>query len=544
MARGIVLMLIFNKINFSISPLTLRILAINIISLLVLLLGFLYSGRYEKGLIKSELKFMVSEGRLFTGAISEGGVRESFDGPVLAADLSRQMVRKLAATNNDRIILFGKMGKIIVDSHKMLGVGGVVEVEELLPPWQSLPIDEKISFLLKKILKKLPTRMKLKPYPNVISSKIETYPYMFETLQGAVNANVWQDDKKNIFLTASLPVQNLKNVMGAILIMRSGHSIENAVYDMQLTILKIFFLALLVSVSLSLYLSETICRPIVKLAKSVDTLKDGAWKCEAIPDLSYRNDEIGKLSLTLRDMTKSLAERIEFIENFTADIAHELKNPLASISGAVETISIVNDKNKQKKLLKIISEDVKRMDILITDILLASKLDAEMENLQRKKVNVEKILKEIVKIYDDYRHNSKNKNKILLRIDKKYHNYIVNAHELRLAQVIQNIISNAVSFSKPDDDIVINLFIEKIYVGISIENYGPPIPEDKLETIFNRFYTERPKQSDFGLNSGLGLSISKQIIDAHSGRIYAENIKDKNKKYLGVKFTILLPKFS
>jgi two-component system sensor histidine kinase ChvG len=283
-----------------------------------------------------------------------------------------------------------------------------------------------------------------------------------------------------------------------------------------------------------------------KLALAAEDVRLGKGRNSEIPDMSDRGDEIGELSLVLRDMTKALRDRMDTIERFAADVSHEIKNPLTSLRSAVETAARVKDDNSRKKLMDIIHHDVQRLDRLISDISSASRLDAELSREEMHNVDLSSLL---YRLRDAYKKPMErvegvtdiDKDKVVVDIPSGI-STIVRGNEDRLAQVFGNIISNALSFSPPHSSVKIRLENEQDMIVVKIEDEGTGIPDSKLETIFERFYTERPDHEDYGSHSGLGLSISKQIIEAHGGKIWAENRLDSNKNRVGARFIVELEK--
>ena len=264
---------------------------------------------------------------------------------------------------------------------------------------------------------------------------------------------------------------------------------------------------------------------------------------EYIPNFSERNDEIGDLAFCLSKMTEALHLRIGAIESFAADVAHEIKNPLTSLRSAVETTARLKDPEQQRKLLEIIQEDVIRLDRLISDISDASRLDAELSREAAKPVNIGKMLLTLAKIHynTDKRSLTEEPNismDVTLDSNKQL---IVNGIEIRLAQVFRNLIANAISFSPLGGSIRVSANLIGNQIIATIEDDGPGIPKGKEFTIFNRFYTQRRESNKYGIHSGLGLSISLQIINAHDGNLVATNRLDANGDIQGAKFTVSLP---
>jgi two-component system sensor histidine kinase ChvG len=247
---------------------------------------------------------------------------------------------------------------------------------------------------------------------------------------------------------------------------------------------------------------------------------------------------VGELSGALREMTTALWQRMDAIERFAADVAHEIKNPLTSLRSAVETVARTDDPAQQRRLMGIILDDVQRLDRLISDISDASRLDAELSRAEMESVDIGDMLRALVGIHQATA--SAETPRVELDV-ASFQNLLVTGIEGRLAQVWRNVLSNAVSFSPPDGTIRIAAARERDRVRVTVADEGPGIPPGKLEAIFERFYSERPPGEKFGTHSGLGLSISKQIVEAHGGRITAENRTDPDGTVVGAQFTVLLP---
>jgi two-component system sensor histidine kinase ChvG len=314
--------------------------------------------------------------------------------------------------------------------------------------------------------------------------------------------------------------------------------IEEELRTVRLELLRIFGVALLVTVLLSFYLAGTIARPIRRLAAAAERARGRRARVE-IPDFTRRGDEIGDLSRSLREMTDALWQRMSAIESFAADVAHEIKNPLSSLRSAVETAVRIDDAANQRRLMAIILNDVQRLDRLITDISDASRLDAELGRLELEPVDVAAMLGTLVEVYGATR--TDDAPRLVLAIGNGDRELVVPGIETRLSQVFRNIIGNAVSFSPPLGEIRLTARHYGRAVLVTVEDQGPGIPEEKLTAIFDRFYTERPLGEQFGTHSGLGLSISKQIVEAHRGQIWAENRKNAEGITIGARFSVRLP---
>jgi two-component system sensor histidine kinase ChvG len=358
-------------------------------------------------------------------------------------------------------------------------------------------------------------------------------------LHGEAASAVRRDPADNgLVISVGVPIQRYKEVLGAVMLTTASGEIEAELRTVRLELLRIFGVAVLVTVLLSLYLAGTIGRPIRRLAEAAERARARGARIE-IPDLTQRGDEIGDLSRSLREMTNVLWLRMSAIESFASDVAHEIKNPLSSLRSAVETAVKVDDPGKQRRLLAIIFDDVERLSRLITDISDASRLDAELSRDVMSPTDIAAMLHTLVDIHETTRGDGTAR--VVLSLPERRRPLVVRGIESRLSQVFLNVINNAVSFSPADGEIRVRARLDGRAVLVTVEDDGPGIPSDKLTAIFDRFYTERPAAEKFGTHSGLGLSISKQIVEAHRGRIWAENRYDARGAVSGARFLIRLP---
>jgi two-component system sensor histidine kinase ChvG len=544
------------------SSLTVRILSVNIIAIMILGAGFLYLGQYTDSLIEAELESMRAEARFISGALSEGAVRPvfqispiPFEDPMeieaIKPNFARRMVRRLGESGTSRIKLFSVDGSVLADTHRLLGPNGVVQIEELTDQRNARSIGELFDQSAARFLDIIPIQAKLEKYPANLVSDVFQFPDSRNALVGRVSTSAWQTEDDRIILTAAAPIQKVKQVLGVAMLIRDGHELEKKIESVRVDVFRVFLGSLGITVMLSIYLSGLIGKPLKTLALAAEDVRLGKGRAGGknveIPDMSDRGDEIGELSLVLRDMTQALRDRMDTIERFAADVSHEIKNPLTSLRSAVETASRVKDDESRKKLMDIIHHDVQRLDRLISDISSASRLDAELSREEMGTVDLSSLLHRIRDAYkkpmeraeSSDKDSKDNEGKISVLIPTNISTR-VRGNEDRLAQVFGNIVSNALSFSPADGTVRIAVTNEGTKTIVTIEDDGPGIPDNKIDSIFERFYTERPDHEDYGAHSGLGLSISKQIIDAHDGRIYAENIRDKNSNRIGARFIIEL----
>ena len=337
----------------------------------------------------------------------------------------------------------------------------------------------------------------------------------------------------------SAPIQPFRRVQGALLLVADANDVLESVRNARFTILQAFCIALGITILLSLYFAGTITRPVRRLARAAERVRAGGGRKVAIPDFTARNDEIGRLSGALRDMTEALWVRMDAIERFVADVAHEVKNPLSSVLTAVDTARRVDDEEKRAKLLALVGEDVKRLDRLLSQIADASKIDTELFRARLEPVDVGAMLATLAEMHGTA---SMGESATAVRVEVEGEGpFMVLGVEDRLAQVLQNLVSNARSFSPPGGTITLGLRREGAAVMVSVHDDGPGVPAGMEEAIFRRFYTDRPEGEPFGAHSGLGLSISRQIAEAHGGRLSCVNRRDGAGVIVGASFRLELP---
>ncbi|WP_063635590.1 stimulus-sensing domain-containing protein [Azospirillum humicireducens] len=556
-----------------VSPLTLRILAVNVLALLVLLAGLLYLGRYQDRLIQAETEALATEARIFASALGEGAVNRILTAPSptgdeggerfeLAPELARPMVRRLAEATATRTRLYDIDGHMLSDSRVLVGSQGRIEIRELPTPPAGDPVSRAINDLYTRLIDVVPSREGLPAYREAPG---RPNPDVERALGGEAAATVWRVDGEGgdpeLLLTVAVPVQRYREVLGAVLLARSGGEIDRAIRSVRFDILRVFGVALLVTIALSFYLAGTIARPIRRLAQAADRLRTSHGRHAGIPDLTRRGDEIGELSGVLREMTDALWTRMDAIERFAADVAHEIKNPLTSLRSAVETAGRVSDPRHRDRLMAIIADDVQRLDRLISDISNASRLDAELSRAEPEPVDIGLLLTMLAELRqtvaetvdetvaaggvdalgeggaEDVRPMPP---RVVIDIPAG-ERLVVPGLEGRLTQVFQNLIDNALSFSPPGGIVRLSARRTGHTVTVVVSDQGPGIPEGKEEAIFDRFYTERPVGEKFGTHSGLGLSIAKQIVSAHNGSICVRNRQVSEEAVDGADFIVVLP---
>ena len=528
------------------SPLTLRIMAVNLLSLAILVGTILYLGRYQDRIIEVESDSLLSQARIFAGAIAEGATVQSDDGghDKLLPPLARQMVRRLDEVTDARTRLYDNTGMQLADSWVIGRIARARVGAQPLPDLMDNHFLQHVTGMGVRLIQSLTPGKRVWPVYE------ERGPSPRRELQAALDGNeaaeVYMGPDGHLLFSVAAPVQRYKQALGVLNLTRSGEQVEAAIRTVRTDILKVFLGALAITILLSFYLARAIVIPIRRLASAADQVRSNqtggqvgqpdAMRRREIPDFSERHDEIGDLSGALRAMTAALWQRMDAIESFAADVSHELKNPLASLRSAIETLGRVKDPAQVEKLRGIIGYDVVRLDRLITDISGASRLDAELSRIALERIDIAQLLATLA---DSYSYLEGAQGRVLLQPMQAP--LFVAGFEGRLAQVFQNIITNALSFSPAAGTVRIGAARAGNLVQVTIDDDGPGIPDAKLGAIFDRFYTERPASEAFGQHSGLGLSISQQIIQAHRGTIRATNRLGAGGASEGARFTIELP---
>lgn len=523
----------------TISLITLRILAVNLLALVFLAAGLLYVDEYRQGLINAELSKLQHQAQLFAAAVGETAADAELTAEQgLSARKSQQMIRRLVEASGSRARLFGADGALLADSLQLIGPGGMVRIEKLSLPASDDGLLKRLLSTYDQLIGWLGTQERLDMYDENAVQRATDYPEVILALSGEPASQVRATTNSGTLLSVAVPVQRYKRVLGVLMLTKSSIDVENAILNVRMEIIKWFVIALAVTVLLSLYLSNSIARPILLLSHAAERVRKDRHRRYSIPDFSERTDEIAGLAVSLREMTEALWDRVDEIERFAADVAHELKSPLTSLRSAVETVARVKHPEQQEKLLQIIQTDVHRLNRLISDISDASRLDAEMARSISQPVDIGDMLATLAEINGPTAKTHDMHISVEIPKDREL---IVSGIEDRLVQVYRNLISNALSFTSPGGRLILKA--ERLNGSIITEvlDEGPGIPVGSEKDIFLRFYSERPRQEEFGEHSGLGLSISKQIVEAHDGDIYAENRLGTNGEVIGARFVVRLP---
>jgi two-component system sensor histidine kinase ChvG len=431
------------------------------------------------------------------------------------------ILRRLILPTGTRARIYDRDGILLLDSRYLYSRGQILRFD--LPP-----VDEDEPGFLERMWRGFllwVRRGDLPLYEELAGDNGLGYPEVQAAMTGSKGTIVRVNDRGEIVISVAVPVTRFRAVLGVLLFTTQGGDIDAVLHAERLGVVRVFLVAALVTVVLSIVLASTIAGPVRRLADGAERVRRSIKARTGLPDFSHRRDEIGHLSGTLHDMTDALFDRIEAIESFAADVAHELKNPLTSLKSAVETLPLATKAADRKRLIEIARHDVRRLDRLISDISDASRLDAELAREDAEPVDMVNLMTTVVSVLNDTRKKGQPDVELTIQ-DARDGAYVVSGHASRLGQVLSNLLANARSFSPPGGHVRVIARRRADEIEIRVEDEGPGIAPENLERIFNRFYTDRPEQEAFGQNSGLGLSISRQIVESHGGRIWAENIHD------------------
>ncbi len=529
---------LFSRTHFS--PLTRRIIFFNAFALLILIAGVLWVQSTGGGLVEERMAGIRDQAAIVGGALAE----YTADADTRSIDLStaEPLLRQLIAPTRLRAQIFAPDGILLADTRFLLA-RNVVTTDELPPPDSTNPF---VTFFqdARAATQRFYSRFlnfrpftQLEPYFEA-GQDGRVYGEVVSALGGEEASAVRVNELGKLVLSVAVPIERLATHYGVLMLTTESGDIDDILAEERAAIIQVSLMAFGVLLLSSLYLAGFIVAPIRRLAAAADHVRRGRAGREAIPTFNERPDEIGELAESLAAMTKALYDRINSTERFAADVAHELKNPLTSLKSAVDMLQRTHDPEARVRMAELVRNDVKRIDRLITDISDASRLDAELSRANIEPVDISRMLETSVEIYNGMElprgvrvafHREPGENAVVQGIDE------------RLGQVFRNLIDNAISFS-PDGGVV-DVSVRRLgpLVRASVEDQGRGIPTADLERIFDRFFSSRPGESEFGKNSGLGLAIARQIISSHGGRIWADNRRNENQKKCGARFIVELP---
>jgi two-component system, OmpR family, sensor histidine kinase ChvG len=518
------------------SPLARKIIIFNMLALVILVAGVLYMNPFRDSLVLQREQGLVTEARLVAGVVGARS-RPGEGAPAVAAPLpDAGALAAMDLAPGVEAFLFDPAGALLARA----------EGQARTPPVDGGPQSTVMTDFLNSGWDAVSSIMSAsQSTPPKADAEGLARALLDGALAGETKVNTGRDQDGSALFSVATPVTVDGSIIGIVALTSAAGEIDKLVRDEREQVLQMFVIALLVSLGLSLVLASTIANPLSDLAAAAELGRDRDARRMSpgrvrIPDLTARPDEIGRLSVAMRGMVAALYDRIDANEQFAADVAHEIKNPLASLRSAVGSLRFVKKEEHREKLLDVIEHDVRRLDRLVSDISNASRLDSELVKEDEEEFNLLKTISNL----GEYLGKQAGERGVDFITDLPPEPILIRGLEARLAQVFVNLITNATSFCEEGDAVRVWARRRDNRVLVVVEDTGPGIPEAALTKVFKRFYSERPS-GDFGNHSGLGLAISKQIVEAHGGVIWAENIRpttaDATSEPLGARFVVGLP---
>ena len=514
------------------SPITRRIMLANISGLLVLIFGALVLNEIRAGYVATKAQDLMIQAEVFTNLIEEQAtIGEPM--PALEKPAAGAVVRRMNLPAPLRLIISDVNGERVADSFLLSNRVDLMA----LPPVRANSKHGRAWRDFSGRVSNMIAQMSPRNFAQDVLPR-SFHQELADAFGGEVQASQRLSERGQRIVSVTVPIRRVSSVVGYLTLESSD--IEAVIRTERFALLPFILLAVIVAILTSINLSFRIGRPLSQLSSAAEEIKRGEAERLDLPRLLNRKDEIGTLTTSMDAMTRSLMTRISANAAFAADVAHELKNPLTAIRSAVETAELVkHDPSKLDTLLGLIAHDVHRLDRLITDISNASRLEADLNQAPQKPVEMVQFCTDLVAHYDP-QIASDGKATVTFKNTSGEKQLRVRGREGGLEQIFTNLIDNARSFAPPDTPVKVELttrgFGTETRVCVMIEDWGPGIPTEKLDTIFDRFYSDRPEGSR-GNNSGLGLSIARQIVEIHRGTIYA-----KNRPEGGACFVVELPK--
>ena len=501
------------------------ILSLNLLSLLILFGGALLLNEWRQGLIEARQESLTVQAELLANVLREEGVTRGVPTPELDLERASIWLTDRFIPAGQRVRLYDSNGLLVVDSYQ------VTEAVSGQPLGAPSPAGTPVAD---------DSRKKARDAEEAEKAEAAIRGEVNGALDGRSVVTVRRNEQGERVVSVTIPVRHVRQVLGALTV--EAGNVDEILSAQRRALMPFALVALGVNLLASLMLHLFVARPVMRLSAAADQVKLQRARAISLPDLEDRKDEIGDLARSLESMTDTLSTRMDAIERFAADVSHEIKNPLTSIRSALETLPLVKTDEHREKLTNLLQQDVRRLDRLITDISNASRLDAELSRDRPRAIELNKLLGDIVSVYE----TTAKPGDIPVQLTQPQDVLRVLGRDGPLGQVFRNLIDNARSFSPADG--VVRVTLEDTDgdqpIHIRVEDDGPGIPAENLETVFERFYTSRPKGAAFGSNSGLGLSIVRQIAEAHGGRAWAENRTAEDGAVLGARFVIALPAVS
>lgn len=494
------------------------IVVLNVLGLAILIAGALVLNELRRGLVNARIDSLTTQGELISTILDEYATAGEPQ-PMMNEALASQWLQILSNPQTQRARLFDAHGHVIADSD---WVADRVRVRAL-PPARRRGEEQGFSLHLRG--------------SSQAKAQAELKAELAHALAGRRYAGMRIGEDGKRVVSVSIPIQRVQEVLGVLTL--EANDVDEIIARERAALIPFILIAIAVTLSSSLLLNRLIAQPVRRLSRAADSVRLSRARAISLPDLARRDDEVGDLTRSLEDMTQALSERMDAIERFAADVAHEIRNPLTSMRSAVETLDLVKDPAARERLLSILKNDVQRLDRLVTDISNASRLDAELSRDAPRRIDMERLIFDVVALYQA----TARPGEVTVRFEPPgaLEAPSVMGREGPLSQIFRNLIDNARSFSPPGGEVVVALARARGQVIATVSDTGPGIPPENLETVFERFYTSRPKGAAFGGNSGLGLSIARQIAEAHGGQLRAANRQNPDGTVAGAAFILTLP---
>ncbi len=558
---------IFPLVSFVGGSLWRRILIASLAGLVVMLGGILYFSENNAWLIDAKRESLLVQGEIIAAAIAsdtraENGrlvihtdslppTTDNADPPDDSAFTAHELsirpervapiLRRLVQPTTRRARVYSRDGTLVMDSAILMKRGQLSRHEPKVTPGGRMGTK---NFWTR--LKSWMIGQELPVYKEIGNANGTSYPEVRQALEGTPTAMLLLNEKGQQIVSTAVPIQRASVVQGVLLMSTRPGEIDNIVADQQNQIWILAVFAGLATLISALLLARTVAGPIRRLSESAELVSRNIGARHELPDFAHRTDEVGQMASAFAAMTAGLYRRIEASESFAADVAHELKNPLAAARSMAESLSYAKTDEQRKEVVTQIQSELKRLNRLITDVSNASRLDAELARQEMGTVDITNVVTSVTQIFRDILSGDTRRVETNIAVAPFEGAFLVSGHAGRLGQVLTNLVDNAISFSPEGAAVVVRVRRVENIVELSVEDEGPGIPDDRLNIIFDRFYTDRPDtEAVRGKNSGLGLSISREIIRAHGGEISADNRRAAgaalDDKPLGARFVVRVP---
>lgn len=542
-----------------------RILAANLLGLFVLMIGVLYLNQNQTWLVQARVEAMKTQGKMIAAAIASNAQADTGqltldpdtlpesaisrvpfrDDGFAALQLSikpervTRILRRLIEPAKVRARIYSRDGTLIVDSSTLLMRGQTTLKEPTDPLSNKPPPTKNFWTRLQAIIidKELPV------YREIGTANGRAYREVRDALGGTTESMLLLNDKRQKIASVAVPIQQMNSVQGVLLLSTQPGDIDEILWNETKVLWTPFLFAILATVLASWLLARTVAEPMSRLSEAAEHVSLSLGGKEVIPKFPGRVDEVGQMADAFQSMTAALYKRIDASEKFAADVAHELKNPLAAARSTADALTFAKTEEQRDQLVEQIQSELKRLNRLITDVSNTSRLDAELARQKMATVDVTDVAKGVAGIFKDILSDDTRKVRLVVAASILSNPFLVRGDEGRLAQVLTNLVDNALSFSPEDGVVTMQVARDHNDVVITVDDNGPGIPEGSFKSIFRRFYSDRPDtDSTRGKNSGLGLSISSDIVRSHQGQISAINrTQPSTGKIEGARFIVRLP---